>query len=105
MSKDKYTTTSRTATEEDLDRVIFANHPTVPVVITIPHDQYLGIKDDRATPVVAVVQKGDAVPSFQAGDKVTLVGTAPTAVKNGKPIAVMRHGVDIATGNVLWGYL
>lgn len=103
MVTDKYTTTSRSATEYDLDKVIFANHATVPVVITIPHDQYLGIKDDRATPVVAIEQKGDAAVSFVAGDKVTLVGTVPTPAKDGKPIAVMRHGVS--GSNVVWGYL
>lgn len=104
MRLDKYTTTSRNATEYDLDAIIFARHDTVPVVITIPNDTMLGIKDDSVTPVVAIQQKGDAVPSFTAGEKVTLVGTAPTATKDGKPIAVMRHGVD-NTGNVVWGYL
>jgi hypothetical protein len=104
MSINKTTTVSRFATTHDLDRIIFADHPTVPVVITVPNDTYLGIKDEQETPVLAIQQKGDAVPSFTAGAGVAFVGTAPTAVKDGKPIAMMRHGVNIS-GVVVWGYL
>lgn len=104
MIPEKYTTASRAATEYDLDRLILANHATIPVVITVPHDILLGIKDDAATPVLAIVQKGAAVPSFAAGTNVSLVGTAPTAVQDGKPIAVVRHGLN-SSGVVVWGYL
>lgn len=104
MITEKYTTASRSATEYDLDMLILGNHESIPIVITIPHDTLLGIKDDSATPVIAMVRKGDAAASFVAGTNVSLVGTVPTAAKDGKPIAVIRHGLN-SSGTVVWGYL
>lgn len=103
MVFDKYTTVSRSLTDADFDAIIFASHATVPVVITILHDKFVGITDDLKTPVIALIRKGDAAASFTAGPGVVLKGPVPTAEKDGNAICVVRHGVVGAS--VEWGYL
>lgn len=103
MPADKYTTSSRAATALDLDKVILAKHATVAIEITIPGDEYLGVNDDTAQPVIAAIQCDDAAVSFVASSKVNLLGTPPTSEKNGKPIGVIRIG---SNGNKIdWNYL